>query len=252
MGRASSSKKVARAARTGGGRTRKGTSSLGWPSAMAVVVIIGIALVVVSRGDRSAADETPPRANVDHWHTAIGFDICGTFAPSPSSDTDPLGIHTHGDGVIHTHPFVGRAAGRRATVSHYFDNVGAKVTTSQIDLAGQPVKKNGAKCDGRAAKVRTWVWNTRDPEDKGNLYTGDPGDIRLGNNQLITVAFLPDGVDIPRPPSEAELDQLTDIGTTPAPTPEGSVPPADGSVPPADGSVPPAATTPSSPPPSAP
>ncbi len=31
------------------------------------------------------------------------------------------------------------------------------------------------------------------------------------------MAFVPDGTDIPKPPSEPQLDKLTDIGTTPVP-----------------------------------
>ena len=44
MGKASSAKKVARAARTGGGRTRRGTTSWVWPGLMALVVVIGLSL----------------------------------------------------------------------------------------------------------------------------------------------------------------------------------------------------------------
>ena len=40
MGKASSAKKVARAARTGGGRTRRGTTSWVWPGLMAAVAKI--------------------------------------------------------------------------------------------------------------------------------------------------------------------------------------------------------------------
>ena len=230
MGKASSNKKVARAARTGGGRTRRGTASLGWPAVMAVVVILGTILVVTSRSNLGKAEAVPPRPNADHWHAAIGFKICDEFAANPHSDSDPLGIHTHDDGVIHIHPFVARAAGRKAILSHFFDNVGAKVTATQIDLPGYPVKKNGQKCDGKAAKVQTKVWDTRDPSDQGRVLRGDPGSLLLKNNMLITVAFVPEGADIPRPPSEPELDRLTDVGPAvppPAPTGEEPVPPED-------------------------
>lgn len=213
VGKASSGKKVARVARTGGGRTRKGGTSWIWPLSMAVVVVLGVTLVVVSRGG-GPASATPPQPRKDHWHAAIGFNICGEFAPPLTEDADPLGIHTHGEGVIHIHPFVARAAGPRATLGVYLETVKATVTRSRIDLPNAPAKENGDKCDGRPAEVRMRVWDTRSPEDEGREYEGEPGELRLKDNQLITVAFLPEGVEIPKPPSEPELDRLTDVAPT--------------------------------------
>ena len=193
---------------------------------MAVVVVLGVTLVVVSRGG-GPASATPPQPRKDHWHAAIGFDICGEFAPPLTEDSDPLGIHTHGEGVIHIHPFVARAAGPRATLGVYLETVDATVTRSRIDLPNAPAKENGDKCDGRPAEVRMWVWDTRSPDDKGREYEGEPGELRLKDNQLITVAFLPEGVEIPKPPSEPELDRLTDVAPA-AQTPAAPDAPAQG------------------------
>lgn len=234
MGKASSAKKVSRAARTGGGRTKRGSSSYLFPSAMALVAILGTLLIVQSRGSLKA-DTTPPRPPedgrpYDHWHSAIGFDICGTFAPPIQSNEDPLGIHTHGDGVIHTHPFLNRSAGKNAKLGIYLDTVGARVTRTEIRLPGQDTKKAGQECDGRAAQVQVKVWQSRAADDQGTIYRGDPDDLRLGNNQLITVAFLPEGADIPKPPSEGALDRLTDLGTDPnalPPIDPNALPPID-------------------------
>ncbi len=221
MGKASSSKKVSRAARTGGGRTRRGASSLAWPVIMSVVVVLGVAGIVYSRDQRSPED-TPPRAAIagregDHWHSALGFDICGTFASPLTTPTDPLGIHTHDDGVVHTHPFSSRSAGTNARLGLYFETANVKVSSDEIEIPGQ-IKKNGQECDGKPAKVQVKVWQSRDPADEGTIFVGDPNDIRLGDNQLITVAFVPEGTDIPRPPSEANLDKLTDLGPQPTTT----------------------------------
>src|SRR5437764_1360996 len=49
MGKASSSKKVARAASTGGGRTARGRTPWGWYSSIFLVVVVGTLLIVVSR-----------------------------------------------------------------------------------------------------------------------------------------------------------------------------------------------------------
>ena len=218
MGRASSSKKVTRAARTGGGRTRRGTTSWGWPLAMALVVVLGSAGIVYSR-DQRHVDTTAPRPQTqgggDHWHTAIGFQVCGTFLPPvPDPKSDLLGIHTHGDGIVHTHPFTERASGHRARLKLFFDNVKAKVSATKVDLPAEPAKNNGDKCGDKPGVVRTKVWESRDPADKGRLVSGDPGEILLHNNQLITIAFGPKDAEIAKPPSESQLDSLGDVGPT--------------------------------------
>ena len=60
MGKASSNKKVARAAKAGGGRARAaGERNILFPAALAVVVILGTLLVVYAREERTA-DPTVP------------------------------------------------------------------------------------------------------------------------------------------------------------------------------------------------
>jgi hypothetical protein len=221
MGKASSAKKVARAARTGGGRTRRGTSSMLWPGLMALVVILGTAGIVYSRDQRQPDNTRPlPAANGvagDHWHAALGVDICGTFAPNiPDSGTDPLGIHTHGDGVVHIHPFSTTASGKRAKLSVFFDTVGADISASKIKLPNDDTThKNGQSCQSGPATVQTKVWDSRDPSDQGRIVPGNPADIRPTDGMLITIAFVPAGTDIPRPPSADQLDKLSDVGTQP-------------------------------------
>ena len=221
MGKASSSKKVARAAHTGGGRTRRGSTSWLWPSLMALVVILGTTGVVFSREQRQPDTSRPLAGGVgrqgDHWHAAIGFYVCGAFMPDIVEAADPLGIHTHADGIVHIHPFASRAAGKNAKLSLFLDTVKVDVSSSKLDLPGQDAKKNGDECDGRGATVQVKTWPNRDPATEGVVYVGDPGDIRLEDNQLITVAFVPEGTDIPRPQSEPTLDNLSDLETTPVP-----------------------------------
>lgn len=186
-----------------------------------MVVILGTAGIVYSR-DQHQPDNTRPRAAAagvagDHWHAALGFDICGTFAPNvPDSGTDPLGIHTHGDGVVHIHPFSSLSSGKRAKLALFFDTVGVKVSDTQIKLTtDETTHKNGQKCDDGPAAVQTKVWDSRDPSDQGRIVTGNPANLRPTDGMLITIAFVPTGADIPRPPSADQLDKLSDVGTQP-------------------------------------
>ncbi len=243
MGKASSNKKVARAARTGGGRTAKGQStSWFWPVFIGIVVVLGTAGIVHSKAQRQTDTAAPrPAENgrpQDHWHAALGIYVCDKFMPPVTDQTDPSGIHTHGDGVVHIHPFSEVAAGRRATLGTYFKAIKAQVSSSQITIPGQGTERNGKKCGDKSAEIQTMRWADRNPETEGIRYTGDPSDLRLRDGELITIALVPEGAEIPRPESAGQLDNLTDLGDQPAPTeipadPSASVPvDPSGSVPP--------------------
>src|SRR5213592_5137587 len=108
MGKASQNKKIARAQRAGGGRRSGGPKgrSLLYPVSVTLVIVLGLGLVLFAKSRRQSSDDaTPPVANVDHWHAAYGIYNCDAFEPAIQVKTDPDGIHTHGDGVIHIHPF---------------------------------------------------------------------------------------------------------------------------------------------------
>jgi hypothetical protein len=262
MGKASTGKKVARAAGTGGGRTARGRRPWGWYSAIAVVSILGLLLIVVSRDDLKTARLTGHPKVGEHWHVAYGFNVCGAFLPALAEDRDPLGIHTHntdgvGDGVIHIHPFTSKAAGVRATLGVFADTTGTKLSRTEFKLPGQKAHKTGDKCGEKKAEVRVSV--------NGKEYTGDPKKLRFTKDRSwVVVALLPPDVKIPQPPSVPTLDSLSDVGgpgaTLPPvsiqPSPEGSTPsstPApegtspDPASPSSSPSAPPASTATSSP-----
>ena len=183
---------------------------------MALVVVLGTAGIVYSRDQRQPDNTRPlaagPGRAGDHWHAAIGFYVCDAFAPSPpDTGQDPLGIHSHGDGVVHIHPFSSQSSGRRATLGVFFDTVAVEASESRLELPGQDARRNGQKCGERDAQIRTRVWDSRDPADQGRIVEGDPKDIRPTDGMLITIAFVPEGVDIPRPPTADNLDRLTDV-----------------------------------------
>lgn len=231
MAKVSSSKKVARVARTGGGRTRKGQTSMFWPVFIGVVVVLGTIGIVYSKNQRQP-DKTRPRAGGaghagDHWHAALGFDVCGTFLPNITDQKDVSGIHTHGDGVVHIHPFSSLAAGKRATLNVFFKTVNAKVTSSEIRLPGQQAKTNGEKCGDKPGVVQVKTWPSAAPDAGGTMYTGNPSNLRPKDGELVTIAFVPKGDDIPRPPSADQLSKLSDLGpptSSTIPVPEGSTP----------------------------
>lgn len=231
MGKASSNKKVSRAASTGGGRTARGSRPWGWYGAMTMVVVLGSLLVLTSRNERQAASnplksEKPrppaPGKNFpgDHWHVAYGIYICDQFVPAIQSDRNPNGIHTHNDGVIHLEPLTRAVSGRNATFGVFADTVGLEVSSDSIQVPGGTRYEDGDTCEGQDEEGELRVLLN------GNERTGDPKKIRLRDRDLVVLAFAPPGADIPEePPSASQLDNQSQVPPVPgpeAPVPEGS------------------------------
>ena len=90
---------------------------MGFPVMVALVVVLGALLVFWARTDREAT--SAPRVG-DHWHSAYDVYVCDTFRSKIVLETDPNGIHSHGDGLIHIHPFNKLASGRDAVLGEFF------------------------------------------------------------------------------------------------------------------------------------
>ncbi|HEX8582752.1 MAG TPA: hypothetical protein VF640_10500 [Acidimicrobiales bacterium] len=211
MGKASSAKKVARAAKAGKAR-RPSSRSWSFPAAIATVLIAGVALVVVARaGNDEAGATTPPRIGLDHWHAAYGIYDCDAFLPPITDQNDPLGIHTHGDGVVHIHPTSSRAAGEDARFGVFADAAGIDISDDEVKVGDTTLSEEDG-CDGEPAQLVVKRWNVDDPDDEGEEFTSDLRDVRFtADRQAITVALLPEGADVPEPESIPTLDQLTDV-----------------------------------------
>lgn len=223
MGRASSSKKVARAASTGGGRTSRGRTPWLWYGTMSVVVVLGVLGVVFSRADLDQAAADPPVIGKDHWHTGYGVYVCNEFVPI-SSQGDRFGIHTHGDGLIHIEPSSALSAGKNAKLGLFMEALDIKLTSTSLDLPDRDVLRNGSKCQGKPGKVKVVEWETPDAETSTTV-KGNPNDVRLKQSLLVTIAFVADGVDVPKPPSASEVPDAQEPATPmPSVTTPGSSP----------------------------
>jgi hypothetical protein len=227
MGKASSAKKVARVARSGGSRHSGQRRNYAFPLTVAGIVLAGVLLVAFARSNQqaSAHPQIYTGTSGDHWHAAYGFYLCDHFA-DPLTDGpagDQLGIHTHGDGIIHIHPFVSGSAGANAKLGLFLDDTGATVTNTKITLpSGDTFEEGTDQCAGKDAIVLVAYWRSADDAAAGEkpttVFTDDFGDIRFKEDRAaFTIAFLPEGADIPAPPSIPTLDNLTDVGTNSAP-----------------------------------
>ena len=233
------SRAVRRAARTAeqsGAAKRFRRPSLGFPAIIAIIVVLGVALVAFAANNRETAAR--PRQNEDHWHSPYAVWDCvngGTaddpiFEPVFDSSRDEEGIHSHQDGVIHIHPFFDRTAGRNAQVKAFFREMGAEISEEAIvmpggielgieeertivDDEGNPILDEDGnvqteiapvECDGDPVIIQVARWRRssqleRDPV----IYTEDLEDVRfLADQEAFVFARAPEGADIPPPPED--------------------------------------------------
>lgn len=224
MGKASSSKKVARAARAagkpGGGR------NLGWPALIGSVVVLGVFLIVFSRG--KTGDVVPPTLG-DHWHAAYGIYDCDHFiAPLSDVGQDTTGLHTHDDGLMHMHPFGTRYTGKDANIGNWGIATGLELSDTKVTASGIS-RENGDKCGDVEATLQLKVWDSI-ADETGHMITGDFADYAPQELTLWTLAFVPEGTDIPKPPAEAiaALQAPSDLEPG-SPTPSLTIAPSDSS-----------------------
>ena len=206
MARGDSARKVARAARVGttggsGGERRR----IAFPLVTAVVVILGVLLVGWARSNREAT--SAPRLG-DHWHSVYDVYVCngpvtGVFRQKIIVETDPDGIHTHGDGLIHIHPFSANATGDDATLGKFFEAFGGYISDSAIKLdTGEILREEDFECGDQPVELVVARFDAQDRQRDPQVYTEDLADIQfLKNLEAFTIALVPAGEipPLPRP-----------------------------------------------------
>ena len=243
MGKASSSKKVARAAGIGGGRIHRRQTPWGYYGIIVLIVVLGVVGTITSKHHRDStinnAGQTAPTVGTV-WQEGYAVYACGKFlSPISTKAPDPQGITTRNPGIINIDPTVKASAGRNATLGKFADAVGMKLNAAELQVPGGHHYVDGASCEGKAGHV--YIKEFANPTDPiGQLYNGakrqlpklDPALVPLKNNQLLTIAFVPssDASSIPPPPQTVitQLETLMaqqqassstttpSLGTTPA------------------------------------
>jgi hypothetical protein len=225
MARRDTGKWVARAAATGGGRSYRGQMPVKWYGTLFLIVLVGVVSIVYSRYEReNPTSGTPPTVGNTHWYASLAVDVCGTVQPdlptNPNSTSNP-GIHTDGDGVIRIEPTKAADAGNNATLSRFVtDYPKFGLTSTSITIPGEKALKNGDKCPkqtpdaGKSGQVQIKVWPSAQPPGVNHpTTTTDPSSVKLADGQLITVAFLPSGSNLPKPSATTITTMLQSIST---------------------------------------
>jgi hypothetical protein len=210
MGKASSSKKVARAARAGGRTAGNKQRNLLFPGAIGLIMVLGVALVAFAANDRKSETDVAPVLG-DHWHAAVGFYICDQFEADIAEFESRVGIHTHGDGVIHIHPSSADGAGENATLGAFLEGAGVTLTDTELTIGDQTWKEGDQKCGDEDGELVVAQWKDVESSDgKPALIRRDFDSIRFRDDgEGYTIAFVPEGTtDIPKPESAAQLQAL--------------------------------------------
>lgn len=231
MATSSSAKKVAKLASRGKGKKVRFQGGTLFPVAVALVVVLGLAGIVYARQTLPSAGSGAPRANIDHWHAAYGILVCDTWQPAltgtkEEQGTDSngqkvftntkfadTGIHSHGDNVIHYHPYTSRSAGSRAKLGVFLDVYDVKISDNALELptdqGGEKWSTDTTKCNGQAVQMKVRVWPHFDHPDTFTDYVTNFANIRLRNDGMVfAIAFVPKNANIPIVPQAAELPTL--------------------------------------------
>ncbi len=212
---------VQRAATTGGGRTYRGQMPVNWYASLALIIVVGLALVGLSRYQLShrTSSSTGPPTTSQTWYVALGTDICGTVQPdlpantyksvASSSNSTQTGLHSNGNGVVTVSPRNSAEAGANATLGTFVSLYkGLQLTDSTLQYPGKPVYTNGDVCpkgtpdSGKPGVVIVYSWPNFTSK-QGSETPGDPQSLLFQNGQLITMAFVPASATIPKPPASA-------------------------------------------------
>ncbi len=170
----------------------------------------------------SAASPLPivgPAPGSSHWHAAYVVRICDDVLAPFDSDADPLGIHSHGDGLIHIHPFFEESGFERATLDLFADAMGFSLDTGELTLPGGGTWRDGDLCNGVPGRVYVDRWVDPAPQGAVERIFADPGGIGFAaDGELYQIAFAP--VDAPPvvPPAWQLLPEVSNlVGELPEP-----------------------------------
>jgi len=191
--------------------------------AVALVVVLGSLLVLWARTDREAT--SAPRVG-DHWHSVYDIYVCDSFRSKVVLETDPNGIHTHGDGLLHIHPFNKLASGRDAVLGEFFSAFGGRIDDASVVLDTGEELVEGVDCGGQPTVLKVARFDADDLERDPEVVTEDLAGVRfLKNREAFTVAMVPADVVPPAPRSErltfldiVSPDALSSDPLAPAPT----------------------------------
>jgi hypothetical protein len=202
-------------------------SRLGWPAAVAatLLLLVGLVAVVGNRRSQNSSDLATnadndlaingdgPEQNLDHWHAVYGVWDCtladgaGDWLPHFESNRDGSGIHSHGDGLIHIHPFYEWSADENAQLGLFATEMQVELSDDALVLDdGRRLAEGATTCDGEPVTLhlRHWDLDFRALQgDAPQIITEELASARFRNDREVWVlAYAPLDAEVPLPPQE--------------------------------------------------
>ena len=165
MGKASSSKKVARAAGLGGSRSYASRPAYGYYFGLVVLIVLGVLGVYNATHYRdakvnSAGNTAPTVGQSPPWYQGYAVEACGKLLAYVPTNKDPYGITTKEPGIITISPTVKAAAGQNATLGKFASSVGITLNAAQLQLPGGHLYQDGQTCEGKPGHVYVMTWSS--------------------------------------------------------------------------------------------
>lgn len=171
-------------------------------------------------GDTSSSNDVlptiGPAPGSSHWHAAYVVRICDDVLVPFESTADPLGIHSHADGLIHVHPFFEESGFEASTISLFTDAMGMGLETGELTLPGGGTWRDGDLCNGVPGRVFVDRWPDPMPDGAVERIFDDPDEVRFeADGELYQIAFAP--IDSPPvvPPTWSLLYEVSNLNLEP-------------------------------------
>lgn len=207
MGKASRSKQDRR--NSPAGEFKPNTGDRTWTIVIGALAIVGVVLIAVVAMNKKTAVRAAPLVN-DHWHAAVGVNICGTWDGNLPTYESDVGVHSHGDGLIHMHPYKTDGEGKNASVGNFYGQSGYDYKFSETSIETPSGKyENGDKCEALDNKPGEVRWFVDGKEKSGNPWKYAPFD-----GEVVTIAFVPKDYAVGEPPSVTALANPSDVPST--------------------------------------
>jgi hypothetical protein len=129
---------------------------------LAAIAVLVIGMTVVDDSDGPGQEQSGVSVG-EHWHASYTWFVCGEKQANAPT-WEGVGVHTHGDGIIHIHPFTASEEGSGASLVKWFEYGGGLLDDDTLRMPGFPdTWENGDECPsntpdaGAEAEVQIFV-----------------------------------------------------------------------------------------------
>ena len=153
-----------------------------------------------------------PVPNFSHWHAAYIVRLCDDVLDPFETDNNPLGIHSHNDGVMHVHPAFESSGYEAASLQLFADAMGFRISDRELTVPCAGTWRDGDLCNGVPGRVFVDKWSGPDPRGAVQRIFSGIDEIRYeADGELYQIGFAPADAAPVVPPASSQLSELSDL-----------------------------------------